>query len=53
MTDDWAKHDPPPEGDERPPEKVKPKHVCVKCGKETMVSLCGLCPDCWEKGADE
>ena len=30
MTDDWAKHDPPPDGDERPPEKVKPRSDAMR-----------------------
>ena len=36
-------------------EKVKPTDddpmICVECGKETTVSILGLCQKCWE--ADE
>ena len=33
------------------PEKVKPKGVCAKCGKESRFTIAGVCPECWE--ADE
>lgn len=32
---------------------VKVKPTCPKCGNETRVWICGVCPKCWEKGADE